>query len=394
MSQAKSQCSRQTSCCDPFGGHGKRKISGLREVTARAIADHPSLNLKSGQRICTQCRKKLAKQRPDVNECELPVPVVFNKSSSEDDGNDNAPIPGCSEDIEFHSPASDLQTLNTSLELLGESPIQKKRLSGDKYMKNKKTKIGEIVKKKLETTMGGLVIKFQDDGEEMIQQLKEKFESTEKKSEQIQVLTVLPKSWTIPKVQEEFNTSNYMVRKAKALVKEQGILALPNPKAGKSISKEIKETVTEFYLSELVSRQMPGMKDYVSVLVDGQKQHLQKHLVLCNLKEAYKLFKETHPDIKIGFSKFAEIRPRQCVLAGSSGTHSVCVCTIHQNVKLMFTGAKLDSVTGGEFKLYRHCLAAIQCNPPRIDCFLSRCEECPGIGGLHDKLETYARQHD
>ena len=36
---------------------------------------------------------------------------------------------------------------------------------------------------------------------------------------------------------------------------------------------------------------MPGMKDYVSVKKDGVRVHEQKHLVLCNLKEAYHLFK-------------------------------------------------------------------------------------------------------
>ena len=116
---------------------------------------------------------------------------------------------------------------------------------------------------------------------------------------------------------------------------------------------------------------MPGMKYFVSIFLDGRKQHVQKHLGLCNLKEAYKVFKADHQGIKISFSKFAELRPRQCVLAGSSGTHSVCVCTTHQNYfKLMFTGANLDHVTSGEFKHYRHCLAAIQCNPPRVECFL------------------------
>jgi hypothetical protein len=78
---------------------------------------------------------------------------------------------------------------------------------------------------------------------------------------------------------------------------------------------------------------MPGKKDCVSVMVDGERKHLQKQLVLCNLKEAYSSFKEKFPRAKIGFSKFAELRPKQCVLAGSSGTHSVCVCTTHQNMK-------------------------------------------------------------
>ena len=50
-----------------------------------------------------------------------------------------------------------------------------------------------------------------------------------------------PKSWTIREVQEEFGASKYTVKKAKALVREQGILAMPNPKAGKPISKETEE---------------------------------------------------------------------------------------------------------------------------------------------------------
>jgi hypothetical protein len=90
---------------------------------------------------------------------------------------------------------------------------------------------------------------------------------------------------------------------------------------------------------------MPGKKDFVSVKQGGKREHVQKRLVLSNLKEAYQLFKEKFPDEKIGFSKFAELRPKQCVLAGASGTHSVCVCTIHQNVKLMMLGAKLPDLT-------------------------------------------------
>ncbi len=48
----------------------------------------------------------------------------------------------------------------------------------------------------------------------------------------------------------------------------------------------------------------------------------QKRLVLGNLKEVYRAFKEND---KVGFSKFAELRPRHCILAGASVTHPVCV---------------------------------------------------------------------
>ena len=81
-----------------------------------------------------------------------------------------------------------------------------------------------------------------------------------------------------------------------------------------------------------LSRQMPGKKDYVSI---AKGDHKQKHLVLCNLREIYAAFKEKYSNVKLGFSKFCIFQPKWCVLAGSSGIHSVCVCSIHQNTILL-----------------------------------------------------------
>lgn len=134
---------------------------------------------------------------------------------------------------------------------------------------------------------------------------------------------------------------------------------------------------------------MPGKKDFVSVRQEGKRVHVQKKLVLCNLKEAYHAFKDANPGLKIGFSKFAELRPPQCVLAGASGTHSVCVCTIHQNVKLMFSGARISELVGtngNSFPSYHHCLARILCNPPLPACHLGDCSYCPGISSFRDDL--------
>jgi hypothetical protein len=63
--------------------------------------------------------------------------------------------------------------------------------------------------------------------------------------------------------------------------------------------------------------------------------------VLNNLSEGYAKFKESHPFLKAGFLKFAFLQPKNCVLAGASGAHSVCVCTAHQAVKLMLEECKL-----------------------------------------------------
>ena len=80
----------------------------------------------------------------------------------------------------------------------------------------------------------------------------------------------------------------------------------------------------------------------VSVTLDtGNREHHQKRLVLCNLKEAYTHFNTVHPVVKVGFSKFAELRPKECVLARASGTHSGCVSLTHQNMKLLVSGCHL-----------------------------------------------------
>ena len=68
-------------------------------------------------------------------------------------------------------------------------------------------------------------------------------------------------------------------------------------------------------------------KMFVSVrLTNGDKVKMQKQLVIANVKEIYSTFKELHTVSKVGFSAFATLRPQWCLLAGSSGTHFVCVC--------------------------------------------------------------------
>lgn len=61
-------------------------------------------------------------------------------------------------------------------------------------------------------------------------------------------------------------------------------------------------------------------------------------MMLSTLKESYQEFKNQNPNVKVGLSYFVNCRPRNCVYLGSKGTHAVCVCTIHQNVKLMLFG--------------------------------------------------------
>ena len=128
-----------------------------------------------------------------------------------------------------HSDPS-IAPVNEFLQAVGETPITKRKIT-QKYSKQKM----EIITSKLkeftivETTDG----KTSED--EIIKQLKEKFHTTSERSEKVQILTVLPRSWSIKKIESEFSASNYMIRKAKELVKVKGILSTPDPKPGSSL---------------------------------------------------------------------------------------------------------------------------------------------------------------
>lgn len=205
----------------------------------------------------------------------------------------------------------------------------------------------------------------------------------------MQILTTLPKSWTLKKLETEFGVTNFTARKAKKLLNEKGVMSSPDPKPGRTLDTATESLVKEFYENDEVSRQMPGKKDFVSVIKDGKRVHFQKHLILGTLRELYELFKKCYPNQKIGISKFCELRPKHCVLPGSSGTHSVCVCTVHQNAKLMIAQCNIPELTNAEFpiKTYKDITSRIICKVPTYKCYFSNCINCPGSDNLKAQFE-------
>ena len=90
------------------------------------------------------------------------------------------------------------------------------------------------------------------------------------------------------------------------------------------------------------------------------KEYINKNFAtcksLCNLQELCTAFKEKHANVNIGFSKFYALRLKCCVLAGSEMTHSVCVCSAHQNVVLQVDAVDWHLTYKDLIKLTLSCL--------------------------------------
>jgi len=71
---------------------------------------------------------------------------------------------------------------------------------------------------------------------------------------------------------------------------------------------------------------MPGKRDCISVKIENERKLVKKRLILLGLKELYVKYKDIYKsEHYVGFSTFAKLRPRHCILAGAPGTHSVCL---------------------------------------------------------------------
>lgn len=86
------------------------------------------------------------------------------------------------------------------------------------------------------------------------------------------LLTTIPVQWSIRKISKEFGVGRRIVSSARKLQKEKGYCAEPNKKKGRAMSSNLVEKVQEYYLSDEVSRVMPGVRDLKSIKINGKRQ--------------------------------------------------------------------------------------------------------------------------
>ncbi|KAJ1522002.1 hypothetical protein ONE63_002324 [Megalurothrips usitatus] len=358
------------------------------------------LTLTPGKKLCKRCFAQVSRDLANISSDSSPSSSQETGGSEETgqgEKKNDEEIGSSSEYLPSHSQEA-IKKLNASLALINESPVLKRKLSSTHtYAANKLHKLGTKVESLL--VKGGaspvaVVSEEKQFMDQTIGALKTKFIDCKTNAEKLMVLSIALVSLPQRKVLEIFGplgATDYLIRKTSQLmhINNQGILPVCTPKKGRPLSDETVKAVKLFYEDdELASRVMPGKKDYVSVVEDGRRIQKQKRLVLCNLKELHVLF-EKQTGVQISFSKFASLRPKHCVLAGASGTHTVCVCSYHQNFKLMNDACDMKECNE-KFLSYKDVMASVLCDPPTSDCYLKACcPKCPGLQPLRNSMLEY-----
>ena len=162
----------------------------------------------------------------------------------------------------------------------------------------------------------------------LIDGLKQIFFISEKE-QQLQLLTIVPHDWGRKKIEYFFACTEHQSKQAVLLRNTYDVLAKPLFFSGnKEIGQPIIEKVLKFYENDDISRQSSNKKD--SIHIHGEEKIFR--FMEMSIAEAYQLFKENHPGILIGHSKFYSLRPKWVKLKSSIRN---CLCIYHENFYLL-----------------------------------------------------------
>lgn len=140
-----------------------------------------------------------------------------------------------------------------------------------------------------------------------------------------------------------------------------------------ALSPETIDLVKSFYERDDVSRQAPGLKDVTTVKENGLKQKIQTRHLYSSIRETHALFYSEFEGMKIGKSKFSELRPHH-VKVSSKLPHNVCLCKYHED---FFLAIKSFHDVVPELPKYSEMFwDTFLCDPQRENCWLGECNLC------------------
>ena len=259
-----------------------------------------------GEPICKKCTKELK---------ETAETALAGPTSMSNQGADAGELSDASQDSQEsqdrYSAASDDPDLSRSnaldmseiiLETLNMSPWNLHGMKRSQKEQVMNRKIGQVQKKLQPIFAEALDVETESenpfiteeaamaaDMRALLEDVRAKILATKEYRKKIQLLTLIPKSWSISRAAEYSGATEYMVRKANALRDGQGILSEPKVYSRSKISQETHNLVRAIYEDDEYSRLMPGQK--YCVTVNGVK--FQKRLMLVTVKELFRIFKKT-----------------------------------------------------------------------------------------------------
>jgi len=371
-------------CCNPLKNHrkGSEPNSNLYTISICGVlrAREKNIELKYGETYCQKCRLEIMELPTNKQQSqEIGTPTMSQASSA---GTSEAASPALRV-IQLEDVKKALQSISvspTSVAVVNLNTTRQGRINAAKRQLNAaaqvaKTKVCQSLALNEDEVLTEPEAKAQHFYNLMID-VKNQLPNASK-SQKYQLLSLYPQSMPVREGARFFNVSRTLLIAALKLRQEKGLLSSPSFQRTSLVSDETRSAVVKFYLDDRYSKVLPGRRDVISL---GGGAYEQKRLLLCNLNELFALFKNEFSDHKIGLSVFCSLRPKWCVTAGAKGVHTVCVCQIHQDTKLMLHSLQIEDH-------YRELIKLFVCDDKNRECMLRICQNCPKPAQISEIFE-------
>ena len=154
--------------------------------------------------------------------------------------------------------------LNETLTSIDCSPLKKVRKDREvAYGKRNFTEAKDQLARSFSDVLPGLDnLTICNDCNILMWQVKEKLDKCHTREERIQLLTLIPEHWSRERAVSFFNVTEYMVRTARNVKKEKGILGIPDSIYRHGQSDELLARIKSFYEDKLHVCRGKGFCDY------------------------------------------------------------------------------------------------------------------------------------
>ena len=103
---------------------------------------------------------------------------------------------------------------------------------------------------------------------------------------------------------------------------------------------------------------------------------LQKRYMRFTISEAYKLFCDNNPLVKISRTSFYNQKPDFIQLRAETPVNT-CLCTYHENMRLLTSAVeKLPDISG--------LINRVVCDKSNPNCMMQKCETCKNLSLWHE----------
>jgi hypothetical protein len=390
-------------CCNPFELESHKAVKTcLRSVTQHNLALLHSRGIEwvtDKMKVCINCRFRFT----NVSEQENPVTASTEKRFEEQISPPTSSVssketPSTGESVGSLVNFEKNQALTKFLGISIDEKTTRLDASSSNYRVSTSTEIFSQIFKTIRSWFPKEVSDVSEDINSLLLNLKSAFSKADTVEKKIEVLRLLPRSWSYLKIKSYFEeATQHMITEAKKCdLGIQPLLKTGRPSHG----SEVQDNVINFYLRDDISRPFPGLKDTISIkLSNGIRQNFQKRLLLAPLDTLYKQYLELCKNVKqesVSFTSFWKLRPKQCVYTNDSSAMNVCVCMIHENMKFMFDALnKTDCFKNlhTDSNLNTFLLNKVLCEDSKETCYLRSCEEC-NSRNMIDFVSEYLDEHN